>query len=213
MGRIDFIINGPMEAEKKAAPASDAKKAIVDLKSRVSQSSQWDKNWGGSEASALDSHTGFYNSPAEKGKEFWINTQFPDYNVYEVTEIILKKIEHKCCHKSTMDGLIVTYYYKNEWHEYNGGAVIKTGQMPDDDVSKERVITLNPPIKASMVKLTNPRKERSTNDAQGRFDLMIRGPVEKPSERPTVDGAQRAILDLGSETKQSSSWGADWGGA
>lgn len=112
-----------------------------------------------------------------------------------------------------MDGFIISYYYKNEWHQYNDGAVIKTGMMPEDDVNKERFIELNPPIKASMVKLTNPRKERSTNDAQGRFDLMIRGPVEKPMEKPKIDGAQRAILDLNSQTKQSSTWGDNWGGA
>ena len=161
----------------------------------------------------MDSKTGFYNSPGEKGKEFWISTQFPDYNVYEVTDIIIKKIDHKCCRKATMDGFIVSYYYNNEWHEYKEGAVIKTGMMPDDDVSKERFIELDPPIKASMIKLTNPRKERSSNDAQGRFDLMIRGPVEKPMEKPKVEGAQRAILDLSSKVWQSSTWGDNWGGA
>lgn len=84
MGRIDFIISGPKEAPKREAPKQDGKKAIIDLKSRVVQSSQWDNNWGGADASSLDSSTGFYNAPAEKGKEFWISTIFPDYNVYEV---------------------------------------------------------------------------------------------------------------------------------
>ena len=101
----------------------------MDLQSRVSQSSQWDKNWGGSDASALDSKTGFYSSPAEKGKEFWINLQFPDYNVYEATNIVLKKIDHKCCREATMDGFIVSYYYRNEWHQYNDGAVPSSRQV------------------------------------------------------------------------------------
>lgn len=201
MGRIDFLVNGPVEAPKKVDKSSDTKKAIGEIGSRTSQSSQWDDNWGGAENSALDSKRGFYNSPAEKGKEFWINTVFPDYNVFEVAEIIVKKIDHKCCREATMDGFIVSYYYKNEWHEYNDGKVLKTGMMPEDDPSKERVITLDPPIRASMVKLINPRKERSSNDAQGRFDLMIRGPVEKPLEKPKIEGGKRAILDLGSETK------------
>jgi len=161
----------------------------------------------------LDSKTGFYSSPAEKGKEFWINLQFPDYNVYEATSIVLKKIDHKCCREATMDGFIVSYYYRNEWHQYNDGAVVKTGQMPEDAVTKERIIELNPSIKASMIKLTNPRNERSTNDAQGRVEIIVKGPVEKSNDKPKVEGGQRAILDLDSKTKQSSQWGSNWGGA
>lgn len=100
-----------------------------------------------------------------------------------------------------MDGFKISYYYKNQWHEYEDGKVIKTGQMPDDDVNKERKIQLDPPIKASMLKLINPRNERSSNDAQGRYDLIIRGPVEKPDEKPKIEGGKKAIIDLGSTTR------------
>ena len=85
--------------------------------------------------------------------------------------------------------------------------------MPSDDVDRERVIKFNPPLKASMVKLYNARKDRSSNDAQGRFDLTVVGPIEKNEKAKAPADAKKAILELDSKIKQSSAWSEEWGGA
>ena len=51
-----------------------------------------------------------------------------------MSELIIKKISHKCCTKKTMDGFIISYFDGNDWKMYKEGEVIKTGQLPDDDV-------------------------------------------------------------------------------
>ena len=77
-----------------------------------------------------------------------------------------------------MDGFIVSYFDGTEWKKYKGGNVVKTGQLPEDAVDLERHIIFDPPIIAQKIKLTNPRKERSSNAAMGRIEFMVVGPAE-----------------------------------
>ena len=191
---------------------ANSKKVITELGATTIQSSQWSGKWGGKNA-AIDSKTGFYNAKEEKGKEFWISTIFPDHDVYEIHELIFQKIDHDCCRQETLDGFHVSYFYQDAWHDYKDGELIKTGQMPSDEAARYRTVEFNPPIKASMVKLLNKRNDRSSNDAQGRLDFVVTGPVEKNTKPKAPADAVKALSSLGSKTKQSSSWSDDWGGA
>lgn len=107
---------------------------------------------------------------------------FPDAKLYEVHQLILKKIVHSCCGLKTMNGYIVSYFNGREWKEYDEGKVVKTHQIPEDDPEYERMIVFDPPLLASEVKLTNPRSERSDGSAQGRFEFMIVGPKGDPEK-------------------------------
>ena len=208
------------EAAEKKKAAEEAKKnleengklAIEELHSSTTQSSKWNAQWAGKNV-GLKSKKGFYNHKDEKGKDFWITTVFPNHDVYEVDSLTLKKIEHDCCTKETLDGVTISFFYNETWHDYKDGNVVPTGQMPSDDVDRERVIKFNPPLKASMVKVFNARKDRSSLDAQGRLDFTVLGPVEKNQKAKAPEDAKKAILDLSSKTKQSSGWSAEWDGA
>lgn len=196
MGRIEFMTSGPKEAAKEdKATEPEGKKAIKDLASQVDQSSVWSSDWAGKN-SALDSKTGFYNNDDDNGKEFWITTKFPEGALYDVSQFIIKKIDHKCCTKKTMDGFIISYYNGNEWTKYNDGQVVKTGQLPDDDVEKERTIEFNPPLRASQIKLTNPRNQRSTDNSMGRIDFIVNGPKEVEKKSAPATDVKKAIIDL-----------------
>jgi hypothetical protein len=66
-------------------------KAILDLKSKTEQSSYWGKSWLGEKHVNLESKTGFHNARMKYGKDFWITTKFPKEQMYQVSQLILKK--------------------------------------------------------------------------------------------------------------------------
>lgn len=81
----------------------------------------------------------------------------PEDELYNISQLIIKKISHSCCNEKTMNGFRVNYFDGDKWQTYQEGAVIKTGQLPSDDVEKERIIYFDPPFNASKVKLINSR--------------------------------------------------------
>lgn len=181
-GRIDFVVTGPVEKNEKPKAPADAVRALIDLGSKTKQSSSWSDDWSGAKASALDSTTGFYNKDSDNDKEFWIKTMFPKAQVWEVHQLILKKITHNCCGQKTMNGFVITYFNGSDWVKYNEGGVVKTHQLPEDGPDYERIIVFDPPLKASEIKLINPRDERSDGSAQGRFDFLVTGPIADPEK-------------------------------
>jgi hypothetical protein len=193
-GRLDYTVLGPVEKKEKAKAPADAKKAIMDVGSKIKQSSSWGEDWGGAKASALDSTTGFYNSPEENGKEFWIRTDFPLAKLYEVHQLILKKITHNCCGHKTMNGFIITYFNGSDWLSYNEGDVVKTHQLPEDDPEYERIIAFDPPLLASEIKLTSPSSQRNDGTAQGRLEYLITGPVADPEKEAREADKEAAKL-------------------
>ena len=90
----------------------------MDMAASTSQSSMYNDEWAHAKNVALDSTTGFYSSNDESGKEFWITTTFSEEKNYEVTKLIIKKIDHKCCYKTTMDGFIISYFDGSDWKQY-----------------------------------------------------------------------------------------------
>jgi len=81
-----------------------------------------------------------------------------------------------------MNGFIVTYFNGSDWLKYNEGEVVKTHQLLEDDPEHERFISFDPPIRASEIKLTNPKAQRSHGSAQGRLDFVVTGPVADPEK-------------------------------
>ena len=140
-------------------------------------------DWAHAKNVDLDAQNGFYNSNDEMGKEFWITTTFAEEKTHEVIKLIIKKIDHKCCYNRTMDGFIISYFDGSDWKQYNGGKVMKTGQRPADAPELERHIIFDPPIIAQKIKLTNPRKLRSSNAAMGRIDFMLSNPEAGKEEK------------------------------
>lgn len=86
-GRVDIVAHDPTA---KMLEVKDGKKAIMDLGSTTVQSSQWSAAWGGKNA-MLNSKTGFHNSKKSAGEDFIMTTNFPKGELYEVTQLILKK--------------------------------------------------------------------------------------------------------------------------
>ena len=194
-----YMKNSTCMAEK--APEASGTKAIHDLGSTTEQSSSYSSDWAGKNVD-LESKTGFYNSGENDGKSFWITTRFPEGALYDVSQLVMKKITHNCCTKKTMDAYIIEYYDGKEWKKYQDGAAVKTGQDASDPVDKQRVIEFNPPLRASEIKLTNPSSQRSSDVAMGRFDFIITGPMlpkkadEEETKAAPALGGKKAIMDL-----------------
>ena len=154
----DTTISGstPGAPPKKERPHE----AILDYGSSSEQSSYWSSSWGGEDNVRIDSKTGFYPKDSDSDKDFWITTKFPAGKHYEVNELILKKIVHSCCTKKVVSGVQIEYMQNGEWIKWNNGQIIKTGQLPSDDVEMERKIIFNQPFIATEVKIIIPVSEK-----------------------------------------------------
>lgn len=157
--------------------------AILDYGSTSEQSSYWSSSWGGEDAARIDSKTGFYPKDSDSDKDFWITTKFPAGKHYLVNEFILKKIVHSCCTKRVVSGFQLEYMQNGEWIKWNNGQIIKTGQLPSDDVEMERKIIFTTPFLATEVKIVIPVSEKDQQKwAQGRIEFIIEGPKAPPKK-------------------------------
>lgn len=93
-GRIDLVAHDPTGTEKVV---KDGKKAITDLGSTTTQSSMWSAKWASPKNVMLGSKSGFHNARKSFGEDFWITTNFPKGELYEVTQLILQKRSDACC--------------------------------------------------------------------------------------------------------------------
>lgn len=100
-----------------------------------------------------------------------------------VNEFILKKIVHSCCTARVVSGFQLEYMQNGEWIKWNNGQIIKTGQLPGDDVEMERKIIFTTPFLATEVKIVIPVSEKHNQKwAQGRIEFLIEGPKSAPKK-------------------------------
>ena len=156
-------------------------RAILDYHSPTYQSSHWNDNTVGNDNVNLTSPSGFHNSEDKKDEDFWFTFDFPEYDFYEVNQLILKKradTGSEETKKRTLDGFILEFFDGKNWNEYDGpaGRIFKTGQKPEDDWELERKFTFQDKFLAQKVKITFPRDQRSTPWAHGRIELLINKP-------------------------------------
>jgi hypothetical protein len=158
-------------------------KALMDLGATTSQQSKWSEPWA---ALRLDSKTGFHmgQQDCKDKKDFWI--QFDLKKPSEISQVILKrradndKPQFQKESFSMSDRLIdmIKVEYKNgneKWTQYKDGALIPTGQKPEDKAELERVMELEPFV-ANAIKITFPANHSHTKFDEGyiggRIDLL-----------------------------------------
>jgi len=160
----------------------------MDFDSTSEQSSRYNDDWAGEKNVFLKSSRGFINRGSDYKNDFWLSVKFPANQYFSVNSMVLKKITHSCCTKRTINGFTLQYLSKGKWINYNNGEIIKTGQLPDDDVDSDRLIEFTP-FTAQQVRITVPRNERSHGSAQGRIEFLIDGPqtiVKKETAKNTT---------------------------
>lgn len=189
----------------------DGQKAIIDLKSTTVQSSMWSKRWASQANAALTSKSGFHNAKKAFGEDFWITTNFPKGELYEVTQMILKKRSDKCCNQRLINGVIIEYFDGQDWVQYQNGKAQPTGQTKEDDNEKERFIWFDTFL-ASKVRVRIPRKYSNVSPVHGRFDFIIVGPKKTSGDVADArsHNSKRAILDLGAAYEVQSMWNQKW---
>ena len=155
----------------------------MDLGATTSQQSKWSEPWA---ALRLDSKTGFHmgQQDCKDKKDFWI--QFDLKKPSEVSQVILKRRadndkpqlqkESFSMSDRLIDMIKVEYKNGNEkWTQYKDGALIPTGQKPEDKAELERVMELEPFV-ANAIKITFPAKHSHTKFDEGyiggRIDLL-----------------------------------------
>lgn len=116
----------------------------MDFDSTSEQSSRYSDDWATEKNIFLKSGRGFINKASDFKSDFWLSVKFPANQFFEVRTMVLKKITHSCCTKRTINGFSLQYLYKGKWINYNNGEIIKTGQLPDDDVDFDRLIEFTP---------------------------------------------------------------------
>ena len=132
-----------------------------------------------------------------------------------------KKAEYSI-KKRLIHAIQLEFWKNNEWHNYEEGALLKTGQEEEDDAHKEREIKIDKPFKTNKIKVHFPATQSQTKFEEGyiggRIELLVvedekaafatapkmGSPKECTSSKDCK--AERAILDLGSTTNQSSAW-------
>jgi hypothetical protein len=170
----------------------------------------WSNKWAGKNVK-LDSKSGFHNARKNFGEEFWITTTFPKGEVYEVTQMILKKRSDACCNQRLIQGVIIEYFDGAEWVPYKDGKALPTGQTKEDTNEKERFIWFDSFL-ASKVRFKVPRKMSNGPSIQGRFDFIIVGPIKNTGDFSDARShlSKRAILDLGANYEVQSFWNKKW---
>ena len=78
----------------------------------------WSKTWASPANVGLKSRSGFHNSAKSEGEDFWITTNFPKGEIYEVTQLILKKRSDSCCNQRLITGVIIEYFDGQDWVLY-----------------------------------------------------------------------------------------------
>ena len=154
-------------------------RAILDYHSPTYQSSTWGEGSIGNENVNLTA-SGFHNSKEKSEEDFWFTFDFPEYDFFEVNQLILKKRSSGSeeTKKRTLDGFTVQFFDGKDWNEVEGpnGKIWMTGQRAEDDWELERKFTFQDKFLAQKVKITFPREYRSTQWAHGRIELLINKP-------------------------------------
>ena len=97
------------------------------------------------------------------------------------------------------------------WFDFEGGKFFKTGQLPNDPFSLERVIEFETPMtgNAFRVLLTHADKHVMGKGTHGRFDFWVLPNLEfNPKE--VKEAKQMAIMDLGAKFTASSKYNDAW---
>lgn len=156
------------------------RRAILDYHSPTYQSSTWSETTTGNDNVNLTSTNSFHNSKDKSEEDFWFTFDFPEYDFYEVDQLILKKRASGSeeTKTRTLNGFTVQFFDGKDWNDYDGpaGKIFRTGQTAEDDWELERKFTFQDKFLAQKVKITFPRDQRSTPWAHGRIELLINKP-------------------------------------
>jgi len=171
----------------------------------------WSKNWASPAKVDLESNSGFHNAKKSFGEDFWITTTFPKGELYEVTQLVLKKRKDKCCNQRLILGVIIEYFDGQEWVNYDDGKALPTGQSKEDGNEKERFVIFNSFL-ASKVRVRIPRKYSNVAPVHGRFDFIVVGPIKTTGDVTDArsHNSKKAILDLGAKYEVQSMWNKKW---
>ena len=97
------------------------------------------------------------------------------------------------------------------FHDFEGGKWFKTGQLPNDPFSLERVIEFETPMtgNAFRILLTHADNHVVGKGTHGRFDFwVLPNPEFKPED--LKEAPKMAIMDLGATFTASSSYNGQW---
>jgi hypothetical protein len=97
------------------------------------------------------------------------------------------------------------------FHDFQGGKYFKTGQLPNDPFSLERVIEFETPMtgNAFRILLTHADKHVVGKGTHGRFDFwVLPNPEFKPEELKAAP--KMAMMDLGATFSASGYWSGAW---
>lgn len=181
----------------------------MDLGGVFKASSYWSNAWKNPK---LDSRYGIHSARGQSGVEQWWQVDLPSDDYYEATAMTLMKRGDNAVRDRLITAVQFQFSQDNgkTWHDHKGGKWFKTGQQRNDNNKVERQIVIDPPMHGNAFRVILDASHKIGPNYQGRFDLWVTKDEDFKADENLEAEPQRALMDMGASSTQSSMWSAAW---